>query len=357
MKKTILTLAVILSLGGVLNAQYLDYMGFPTNKETVMPNQQKSTNELSDYTIVNVIPSHVQYGTDIAFDGTLIWVTGYSEYYIYGLNPENGIAVDSIAIDIIRPYGLTYRDGYFWVVDNDSLIIEKINSQTGEIADIINIFYYENTYPTSLVLIGDNIFFNDPRSCYQGTSNDYTRQVEKSGALVNNYAAKGEYPTGICYDGLYMWSTDNVSQEISKIDLQTFETVKTIHAPGGVYPNGLCFDGQYLWVQNNDADSIYQIDVGTVYTDIADNNHDMSFLIYPTIVKSSATIDCSKYINQEINLCLINQSGQIVANIYNGKLTKNTIEYNVNQNLPDGLYFCRISTKTNVQTNKIMLLK
>ena len=73
--------------------------------QNIISNTEKSTSEITTTTIVNVIHAPVQYIADIAFDGTLIWVEGYAEYFLYGLNPATGEIVETIAIDIKRPYG------------------------------------------------------------------------------------------------------------------------------------------------------------------------------------------------------------------------------------------------------------
>jgi hypothetical protein len=358
MKKIIL-ITLILSLGGILNAQYINSSGIPTNKksESNFVQQQKSANEISSSTIVNAFPAHVNYGTDIAFDGQLIWIEGYAEYFIYGINPENGLVVDSIAIDIKRPYGLTFDGQYFWILDNENKLIEKINKSNGILEDIIYIDLEEDTYPTSLEIINGEIFYNDPRGEYPSATNDYTRQITKTGISVSSLQAKGNYPTGICFDGQYLWSTDNDLQEIHQIDLETFEIIKTIKAPGGIYPNGLTFDGEFLWVANNSSDSIYQIDVGMIQTNISQEISNNSFSIYPNIVKTSTTIDCSKYINKNISIELVNQSGQVVSNIFDGKLNIESINYSIDQKFPDGLYFCSIRTENDIKTEKLIIMK
>ena len=359
MKKIWIISVILLSLNINIKAQYLDALGLPTNKKTEnIVSQDKSIYEISASSIMNIIPSPIHFNVDIAFYNNLIWIEGFNEYYIYGLNPIDGTVEDSIAIDIQKPYGLTYDGQYFWILDNDNLVIEKINPENGVIVDVIDININEETYPIGLELVGNKIFYNDPRGYEALYENDITREISKEGNKIYNYQAKGNFPSGICFDGQYLWSSDNVKQEIYQIDLETFEIVKTIEAPGGIYPNGLTFDGEYLWVANNDADSIYQIDAGIdpINTNISKLNKAKSFLIYPNIVKNTFSIDCYNYVNEIIDIYLINQSGQIISTIFKGKLNKNTIKYSIPKDLQDGLYFCRINTKHDTNTQKIIVL-
>ena len=359
MKNIWIISVILLSFNINIKAQYLDALGLPTNKKTEnIVSQDKSIYEISASSIMNIIPSPIHFNVDIAFYNNLIWIEGFNEYYIYGLNPIDGTVEDSIAIDIQKPYGLTYDGQYFWILDNDNLVIEKINPENGVIVDVIDISIDEETYPIGLEVVDNKIFYNDPRSYDASYENDITREITEQGSIIQNYQAAGNFPSGICFDGQYLWSSDNVKQEIHQIDVQTFEVVRTIKAPGGIYPNGLAFDGQFLWVANNDADSIYQIDAGitNICTNILTQNNTKTFLIYPNIVESNFSIDCSNYINDNINIDLINQSGQIISNIFKGKLNTNKIKYEIKQNIQNGLYFCRISTKNSVSIEKLILL-
>ena len=267
MKKFRIITVILLSIAGVLNAQYIDQMGFPTNvKQEYISNTEKSTSEITETTIVNVIPSPVQYVADIAFDGTLLWVEGYAEYNLYGLNPATGEVVETISIDIKRPYGLTFDGTHFWVLDNDNKKIEKINRSTGVVDSTIFLNTTEQTYPTGIDVFNNSIWYNDTRGVAPDATGDLTRKTNIQGVIISNFSNGLDYPTGIVNINNYIWITDNYSQEIHEISVETMEERRIIAAPGGVYPNGLTFDGQYLWVSNNDADSIYQIDLGITAT-------------------------------------------------------------------------------------------
>ena len=264
MRRNILLIATILSLAGVLNAQYLNTMGLPTSEKPsdYQLSITKTVQATTPYTIVNVIPSPVNYSADIAFDGNLIWTEGYAEYALYGLNTVTGVIEDTIEIDIKRPYGLTFDGQYFWVLDNENKLIQKIDSETKLVVDIISIEVNDDTYPTSVAIVDNTLWYNDTRGAYPNVEGDLTRKIDNTGTHLGSDSVCFEYPTGIVKINNVVWISDNASQTISEIDIQTKQILRVIEAPGGFYPNGLTFDGQYLWVSNNDADSIYQLDIG-----------------------------------------------------------------------------------------------
>jgi len=267
MKKFRILIVILLSLAGVLNAQYIDQMGFPTNvKQNYIANTEKSTLEITPTTIVNVIPAPIQYIADIAFDGSLIWVEGYAEYFLYGLNPTTGEIIETIAIDIKRPYGLTFDGTHFWVLDNDNNKIEKISRTTGLVDSTIFLDVSQQTYPTGVDVFNNTIWYNDTRGVTPDITGDLTRKTNIQGEIISDFSNGLEYPSGIVNQDNFIWITDNYTQQIHEINSKTMEERRVIHAPGGNYPNGLTFDGQYLWVSNNDADSIYQIDIGITAT-------------------------------------------------------------------------------------------
>jgi DNA-binding beta-propeller fold protein YncE len=133
----------------------------------------------------------------------------------------------------------------------------------------------------------------------QSGSGDTTFHISSStGQVLDHFLPFGPQPTGLAFDGTYLWSSDNYYDEIYKIDLNSYTIIDTIDAPGGDYPNGLTFDGQYLWVANNDADSLYQIDIGFTPTGLNDfSNKSGQIIVYPNPSSGSFVIEGDLIIN------------------------------------------------------------
>ncbi len=81
------------------------------------------------------------------------------------------------------------------------------------------------------------------------------------GNVVDSFDSPGRYPTGLAWDGQYLWNADADSDKIYKINPSTGEVVKSFDSPGEL-PWGLTWDGQYLWNTDFETDKIYKIDVG-----------------------------------------------------------------------------------------------
>jgi transglutaminase-like putative cysteine protease len=85
-----------------------------------------------------------------------------------------------------------------------------------------------------------------------------------TGDVEKSFASPGFCPTGLTFDGKYLWNCDRKTDMIYKIDPGDGKVLDSIPSPG-YRPLGLTWDGKYLW--NLDASEetyfIYQIDPKT----------------------------------------------------------------------------------------------
>ncbi|MCI2082118.1 MAG: hypothetical protein LKJ93_02870, partial [Bacteroidales bacterium] len=99
----------------------------------------------------------------------------------------------------------------------------------------------------------------------------------QTGKILGKFNTPGDFPTGVCYDGKYLWQADRGTDKIYCTDANTGKVVKTIESPA-YWPAGLTWDGKYLW----NADFRGR-------TDISEERDGMIFQIDPadgTIVKT-----------------------------------------------------------------------
>ena len=143
-----------------------------------------------------------------------------------------------------------------------------------------------------------------------------------TGDIARQSAAPGTCPTGLTYDGKYLWMADRKTDEIYKIDPADGSIIQTYPAPGyyingltteaeciwmldaeeglalrwnpesGVTekvislpcqsPQGLAWDGQYLWVADYRQDKLLQISTedGTTIVDLPSPSGNPSGLTY-----------------------------------------------------------------------------
>jgi DNA-binding beta-propeller fold protein YncE len=288
-------------------------------------------------TIINAFPSPTASPGDLAFDGTYLWVEGYLDSVLYKISPQTGAVIGTIPTNITRPYGLEFANGFLWVVDTDNKLIQQVDPANG---NVIAMFptpcTSASSYPGGLAWDGQSFWNNDLMSTNPNPF-DSLYQITASGQLIQQHLAYGTTATGLAWDGQYLWSSDNLSQEIYKINTNTFAVLDTIPAPGGMFPNGLASDGASLWVANNDHDSIYQIALSKASSVPAVAQSGPQFDLYPNPATDNFQIQTGdESIGSEY--VIIDQHGRVVLT---GKLENTTTVVNTEE-LSAGVYSCRI---------------
>lgn len=66
------------------------------------------------------------------------------------------------------------------------------------------------------------------------------------GEILGKFRAPGEYPSGLTFDGEFLWLSDRKTDLIYKILPATGEVISTLESPG-YWPSSLTWDGEYLW--------------------------------------------------------------------------------------------------------------
>lgn len=163
------------------------------------------------------------------------------------------------------------------------------------------------------------------------TPTDSIFQIETNGNVISSFKHFSNTPTGLAFDGTYLWSSDNSTDQIYKIDVTTFQPLDSLIAPGGGAPSGLTFDGQYLWVSNNISDSIYQIDIEFIPTTSTTTSNLRELNIYPNPTSDQLTISSEQLVRSKIDI--IDISGKTV------KTFQQNTKFIDTSNLTNGIYF------------------
>jgi hypothetical protein len=79
-----------------------------------------------------------------------------------------------------------------------------------------------------------------------------------TGDVEKSFPSPGSCPTGLTFDGKYLWNCDRKTDMIYKIDPKSGLVVKTLWAPCD-RPEGLAWDGEYLWIADDGENKIHQI--------------------------------------------------------------------------------------------------
>ena len=81
------------------------------------------------------------------------------------------------------------------------------------------------------------------------------------GTIIRSFSSVTTVPSGLAFDGLYLWNADMWGNKIYKLDVNTGYPVYEFGAPG-TYPRGLSWDGEYFWCIATDTynnEHIYKV--------------------------------------------------------------------------------------------------
>lgn len=76
--------------------------------------------------------------------------------------------------------------------------------------------------------------------------------------VTASYPAAGHRPTGLCYDGRFVWMTDRDSGRLDRFDPEVMEVNRTAATPG-FSPSGLAWDGHSLWLSDFGTGRLYRL--------------------------------------------------------------------------------------------------
>jgi hypothetical protein len=68
----------------------------------------------------------------------------------------------------------------------------------------------------------------------------------------------GHKPTGMCFDGRFVWITDRDSGRVDRFDPEVDEITRSALTPGFT-PCGLAWDGRNMWVSDSGTGSLYRL--------------------------------------------------------------------------------------------------
>jgi DNA-binding beta-propeller fold protein YncE len=82
---------------------------------------------------------------------------------------------------------------------------------------------------------------------------DSITRLDSVGGRFATYRA-GKHPTGIAFDGSYMWVTNYASNTLAKYQVSDGKLLGTFATGSG--PTGVAFDGANMWVVNSGSSTV-----------------------------------------------------------------------------------------------------
>jgi transglutaminase-like putative cysteine protease len=77
--------------------------------------------------------------------------------------------------------------------------------------------------------------------------------------VERSFPTPGPSPTGMAWDGKYLWIADMKVHKIFKVSPKDGSIEASIPSPG-LWPMGLAWDGKHLWCVDSDEDKIFKLD-------------------------------------------------------------------------------------------------
>ena len=193
----------------------------------------------------------------LVYDGNYVWVANYNSGDISKIDAESDAVVATIG-DFGEPLGLVFDGSFIWVADMYSAYLSKIDIANNNVSE--EVVYMgcppDNLHNIELAFDGVCLWALVSSDYYVGRCNKIDPMRN---AIVGGYIV-GMFPTGIAFDGTYIWIANSRTGTLSKINDSSGVT-ETITV--GPIPHSIVFDGSHIWVSSSDFNSVSKIDVTT----------------------------------------------------------------------------------------------
>ncbi len=243
--------------------------------------------------------------TDIAADGTHIWVASYGANTVTELNAADGAWVATLSGEnygFNHPTGMVADNTHIWVANAGGNSVTELNAADGTLVRTLSAGNYGFNGPTGVAtdgthvwvanaggnsvtelnasdgtwvatLSGGNYGFNDPYDIAVSGShiwvgnyggNSVTELNASDGTWVatlsgGNYRFSGPYD--IAADGTHIWVANNTGRSVTELNAADGTWIQTLSGGsyGFSYPTGIAVDGKRVWVTDNTGRSVTEL--------------------------------------------------------------------------------------------------
>jgi outer membrane protein assembly factor BamB len=197
----------------------------------------------------------------LAWDGTHLWMADNGTDTIYKLDPSDGSVLSSFKSPGSQPRGLVWDGTHLRHADNATRKLYKLDRATGAVLSAMDA---PATHATTRVPELGGLTW-DGEHLWCGTVDGWSSRMNEmdpsDGSLQRFFFTKG-YPRALATDGTFIWNaTDNGGHRVGlvyKYKLSDGLFVSQFDTPG-FYPTGLAFDGEYLWCVDRETKTIYKL--------------------------------------------------------------------------------------------------
>lgn len=216
--------------------------------------------EINEWTIVQSwdIPGKA---SGLAWDGTYIYygIYGSDGDHVYRFDPTNGSTqVQFINPDIEDSFGMTWDGSNLWITDHvTSPSIPALAIELDLSGNILSSFDLPDHYMSGIAYDGGafwvGTYYPDPGTIYKITG---------SGGILSQFTPPADQIWDICMQDGDLWMVDYNSNMIYKTDPSG--NVLESHASENIKPSGIVYDGNFLWYvdgQTSSPSRIYKVNL------------------------------------------------------------------------------------------------
>ena len=199
----------------------------------------------------------------LAWDGQYLYYGIYGQYgdRVYQFDPATGQEqLLYSSPEIGDSYGMTYDGEFLWIIDQPSgssnpALAKKLSASGA----ILETFPLPDHYMSGIAYDDGDFwvctYYPDPGRVYK---------VTPQGTILNQFVPPDNQPWDACLQGGFLWVVDYYAYTICKLDTATGAVVEC-HQTENERPSGIVFDGQYLWYVDGPlggGSTLYKVDLG-----------------------------------------------------------------------------------------------
>ena len=202
----------------------------------------------------------------ITWDGKNLWVLDEQAKKLTSVDPRSGAPVRSLALTLRQPKGLTFDGHLLWTADEETRNIYALNPESGQTVKTIKMeIPGDKGFKSFEGMAWDGKYLWT--AFFAGFSSTYNRIDPETGRIIKSIFADCN-PRGIASDGVYLWSICYNGEHLpSKIDKRKILDKEHEMLGSRVFikdvdvkdPSGLAYDGQYLWYSDRTTKKIFKI--------------------------------------------------------------------------------------------------
>lgn len=220
-------------------------------------------NLYSEWNVVNIYPIP-ESASGLAYDGEFLYcgIYGANGDEIFQIDPSDG----SYQLIFSNPaigdcFGLSYDGENLWLTDHvTSPSVPAVAIELSMSGEILSQFNLPDHYMSGIACDGDNFWV-----CTYYDPDGYIYHLDSEGNIINGFDAPDNQPWDLCIENENLWMADYWGDSLYKLNPENGELLES-HPSEGVDPSGIVFDGQYIWYCDNgqgyDQDFLYQVDIG-----------------------------------------------------------------------------------------------